>query len=351
MLKPTELLQPTKLNSTISLQNKIVMAPMTRAHALTDGTPSKDMVQYYAKRADAGLIVTEGAIISESATGYANVPGIHTTKHVEAWKKVTDAVHEKGGVIFLQIWHVGRVSHPSFLGGELPISASATRMQGRIRRSTGLYYGQSRQATLDEIRTVINQFANATTNAIQAGFDGVEIHGANGYLIDQFLHYDTNKRTDQYGDTPNNMAQFAIDIVDACIEKASAQRVGIRLSPGAYLNEIEGDNRDALVFKRLLEVLSTKNIAYVHTGNFDDSVTFRELDNKTMTAFIRENYNGRVIACGGYTVDTAENHIMNKDFDLVALGKPFIANPDLIQRLRDNIDLVDYQVSMLDSLN
>ena len=350
-MKNQNILKPIELNGDTKLKNRIVMAPMTRANAKANGTPSQAMVEYYAKRADAGLIITEGTIISQEATGYENVPGIYTPEHLKAWKKVTHAVHQKGGRIYLQLWHVGRVSHPSFLNGKLPVSASATTMQGRVRRAKELYYGKSREATLQELNLIIEQFALGAKNALDAGFDGVEIHGANGYLIDQFLHFSTNQRTDKYGGSAQNMAQFAIDIVDACIKAIGADRVGIRLSPGAYLNEIEGDVRDAAVFKKLLQDLSNKKLSYVHTGNFDDTVTFSELGNKTMTQFIREHYTGFVIASGGYTAESAEQQMMNNEFDLVAFGKPFIANPDLVFRLKNNLNLIQYESSMLDTMN
>ncbi len=326
------------------------MAPMTRCMADDVNSPTEMMAAYYRRRAGAGLIVTEGTIISPSATGYNNVPGIFTQKQIDGWRLVTEAVHHDDGRIFLQIWHVGRVSHPSFLNGELPISASDTVMTGRIKRSEGLNYGPARAATIDEIHALVVCFANAAENAMKAGFDGVEIHGANGYLIDQFLHCHTNLRQDEYGVTPENMVKFPLDVVNACIQRIGAHKVGVRLSPGAYLNEIVGDKRDKLVFQTLFERLNKLSLAYVHTGNFSDKVLFPELDNKTMTAFIRANYQGTLIACGGYSFEEAQNHIKNHDFDLIAIGRPFIANPDLISKLKKDESIRAYDDSMLSTL-
>lgn len=344
------LFSPYVLNSLLTLKNKIVMAPMTRAKADDQHVPTEMMIKYYEKRADAGLIITEGTVIGPNALGYPNVPGIFNAAQIAGWNKVTDAVHNKNGLIFMQIWHVGRVSHPHFLSGELPISASETVMNAAIPRSAPLTYGKSRAATLKEINDLVKAYANAAKNAIQAGFDGIEIHGANGYLIDQFLHYDTNRRLDEYGGTPENMTRFALEVVNACGEAIGYERVSIRLSPGAYLNEIVGDKRDADVFKFLLNELNHLPIAYVHTGNFNDAQVFNELDEMTMTTFMRTYYQGTLIACGGYNLKNAEDRISNDEFDLVAMGRPFIANPDLINMLKQNAELKPYHVSMLDSL-
>lgn len=351
MMTPKKLFDEYRLNHLFTLKNKILMAPMTRAKANDDLTPTIEMAQYYARRSDAGLIITEGTVISPEGLGYWNVPGIFNDSHIKGWRQVTDAVHQKNGLIFMQLWHVGRVSHPNFLNGSLPISASETTMKGRISRADGLFYGKSRAATANEIKDIIKDFAQAAKNAILAGFDGIEIHGANGYLIDQFLHYATNERTDAYGHSAEKMARFALDIVKACGEMIGYERVGLRLSPGAYLNEIVGDKRDAEVFKYLLEKLNSLPIAYIHTGNFDDSQKFSELNDLTMTAFIRSYYKGTVIACGGYSKEKAEKSIAQGEADLIAIGRPFIANPDLIQRLTQDEVLKNYDVSMLAALN
>lgn len=344
------LLTEFQLNHKLTLKNRIIMAPMTRVKANDDWVPTQAMAEYYARRAAAGLIITEGTIIRPDGTGYSNAPGIFTAAQIKGWQKVTAAVHKNGGLIFNQIWHVGRVSHPHFLNGAFPISASETIMQNRISRAQDLTYGKSRAATLEEIQQLIRDYATAAANAMKANFDGIEIHGANGYLIDQFLHYHTNKREDDYGGTPENMARFALEVVKACGEAIGYERVGLRLSPGAYLHEIIGEDRDALVFKYLLQELNKLPIAYIHTGNFDDSHNFPELNNMTMTQFIRSNYQGVLIGCGSYSREKAQEHILKNNFDLIAMGRPFIANPDLIKRFQENRPLQNYNASLLNTL-
>lgn len=344
------LFQTYKLNNQITLKNRIIMAPMTRNVADDDLNPTEAMAAYYAKRADAGLIITEGTIIGPNARGYSNVPGIFTQSQIDGWKIVTDRVHENNGKIFLQLWHVGRVSHPNFLNGELPLSPSETIMTGRVSRSQGLNFGKSRALTLIEIKNLIENYKTAAKNAMLAGFDGVEIHGANGYLIDQFLHYHTNLRTDEYGGSSENMARFALAIVKAVSEEIGAHKVGLRLSPGAYLNEIVGDARDAEVFKYLLTQLNHYKLAYVHTGNFNDKVKFAELGDQTMTGFMRNYYQGTLIGSGSYAFDEANDQIKQSKFDLIAIGRPFIANPDLINKLQHNQDIISYDVKMLENL-
>lgn len=339
-----------RLNSLITLKNRIVMAPMTRVKATAHFVPTVAMADYYSRRADAGLILTEGTIIAENARGHDFVPGIFNQEQINAWKLVTAAVHAHQGLIFSQIWHVGRVSHPQFLSGVLPVSASATHMSGPISRSPGLNFGESRAASTDEITTIINDYKKAAENAMIAGFDGIEIHGANGYLIDQFLHYDTNHRVDNYGGSPENMARFCLEVVKACGDAIGYERVGLRLSPGAYLNQIKGDPRDKAVFMELFTQLNNLALAYVHTGNFNDQQTFPELDNLTMTDFIRVHYQGNLIACGSYSLDEVALDIAQRRFDLIAIGRPFIANPDLIQKLKNNEALTPYDVSMLNEL-
>ncbi|KTD45867.1 NADH-dependent flavin oxidoreductase, Oye family [Legionella rubrilucens] len=344
------LLQPYQLNDFVQLKNRLVMAPMTRNMANDDLSPTPAMADYYARRADAGLIITEGTIIRPDGRGYSHVPGIYTAAQIKGWQAVTKAVHARQGKIFLQIWHVGRVSHPFFLNGQLPLSPSATTMKGKVARMKDLHYGTSREASLAEIHSLIASYATAARNAMEAGFDGIELHGANGYLIDQFLHYHTNLRGDDYGRTFRDKARFALEVVSACVAAIGAERVGLRLSPGAYLNEIAGDSRDAEVFQYLLQQLNEIQPAYVHTGNFDDSVQFSELGNKTMTEFIRHVYDGTVIASGGYTLERAAQGIDKGDFDLIAIGRPFIANPDLVERFKTQRPLLAYDASLLSTL-
>ena len=344
------LLEPFKLTPALTLKNRIVMAPMTRVNATPDFAPTKAMQDYYARRADAGLIITEGTIIAANARGHDQVPGIFTKEQIQGWKNITAAVHAKGGHIFQQIWHVGRVSHPHFLNGELPVAPSATSMSGRVNRSADLTYGAARELSPQEIDRLVMQYKTAAENAIAAGFDGVELHGANGYLIDQFLHHATNQRRDEFGGTAENMARFPLLIVRAIGESIGYQKLGLRLSPGAYLNEITTDRRDGEVFRYLLAELNSLALAYVHTGNFNDAARYGELDDHTMSEFIRQFYRGTLIGCGSYTINSAEKALAELQFDLIAFGRLFIANPDLIQKIQHQLPLTAYDASMLASL-
>ncbi len=340
------LLSSYKLSDTIYLKNRIVMAPMTRRCALEDHTPTEIMVPYYARRADAGLIVTEGTLISEDAIGYGNVPGIFTDEHINAWHKITTAVHQNGGIIFIQLWHCGRISNIKFHQGLFPISSSSTHANVMLG-STQLPCSPSREATKEEIDGLILTYTQAAKNAMAAGFDGIELHGANGYLIDQFLHECTNQRSDEYGNTPENRSRFVLDVIQSCGNAIGYDRVSIRLSPAGHMNEIITSHHDKHTFTYLLEKLNLFNIAYVHTGTFDDAIEYPELDNKTMTDFIRSVYNGTVIASGGYNLDSAKSKIDKKECDLVAIGRLFISNPNLILNLKTDNALIDYDKSML----
>lgn len=342
--------QPYQLHKKLMLKNRIVMAPMTRNMADSHLVPTLAMADYYQKRADAGLIITEGTIIRPDGRGFSNVPGIFTPAQIEGWRRVTEAVHEKNGHIFLQIWHVGRVSHPYFLEGNLPLAPSATVMTSKIPRAKDLYYGQSREMNLDEIKSLIESYAKAAANAIHAGFDGVEIHGANGYLVDQFLHHHTNQRIDNYGGSIENRTRFALEVIKSCGDIIGLNKVAIRLSPGAYVNEILGDARDYDVFHYLLDQLNRLDIAYIHTGNYDHKQTFAELRNQTMANFIRQYYQGTLIDCGSYNFQTGSEAIVNNQFDLLALGRPFLANSDLIARLKLDAEIESYHESMLTTL-
>ena len=343
------LLQPFKLSKRISLKNRVIMAPMTRRFADAEGCVTEKMKEYYAKRSDAGLIITEGTLISEDAIGYGNIPGIYTPEQITAWNKITERVHKNNGKIFLQLWHCGRVSHPNFHNGSFPISASSTQMKTPLGNS-GFQTGLSREASVKEIHSLIKDFAKAADNAIEAGFDGVEIHGANGYLIDQFNHHCTNLRYDDYGGTPEKMARFCLEVVKACGEKIGFDRVGLRLSPAGHMSEINSHYDDKLVFKYLLKQLEQLPICYVHTGNFDDSIVFEELDNMTMTDFIRCHYTKNVIAAGGYNLQTGIEFVKQHSNNLIAFGRPFIANPNLVDLIKHNHTWQKYDSKMLRKL-
>ena len=336
------------LGDSLILKNRVVMAPMTRSMATDSLVPTAEMARYYGRRADAGLIITEATIVRSDGQGYPNTPGIFNQDQVDGWSRVTDEVHRRGGKIFLQLWHVGRVSHPVYLNGELPIAPSTVPLDGSLPRHRDLQYGTPRALMLDEIQVVEEAFAQGAARAQRAGFDGVEIHGANGYLIDQFLHYHTNRRSDAYGGSPENMARFALEIVDAASAEVGAERVGIRLSPGAYVH-MDPSPDDATVFRVLLGSLESRKLAYVHAGIFDDSMSFDYLGG-TVGAFLRRHFRGTLMGNGEYTLDKAAQALYDGAFDLVSIGRPFIANPDLIGRLKSGLQLKEYEESMLNRL-
>lgn len=326
------------------LENRIVMSPMTRARTTQPGNiPNAMMADYYAQRASAGLIITEATQISNQGQGYSFTPGIHTKEHIEGWKLVTDAVHNKGGRIFLQLWHVGRMSHESFHKDGKPVAPSAIAPDAPVwvvDPATGVgnmvNCPTPRALEKAEIKEIVNDFAVAAENAIKAGFDGVEIHGANGYLIDQFLRRTSNQRTDEYGGSQQNRIRFLKEVVDAVTKTVGANRTGIRLSP--FITE-RGMKDDEIIETILLAAKELDNIGllYIHLSeaDWDDAPTIPE----KFRHDLRNVYKGNIIVAGKYTKQRAED-ILNKDLaDLVAFGRPFIANPDLPRRYMENLPL------------
>lgn len=349
----SNLFQPYVLNKTITLNNRILMAPLTRCMADPNLVPTVTMAEYYGRRAEAGLIISEATIIRPDAQGYPNTPGLFTQQQINGWKLVTTAVHNKGGKIFAQLWHTGRVAHPFFFEANNNNSSdvmapSAIAVNGNVPRMRELTYQVPKAVTQEDIEQLVADFAQAANNAIEAGFDGVEIHGANGYLIDQFLHFDSNHRSDQYGETAENMCRFPLAVVDAIIACIGSDKTAIRVSPGAYFN-MSGDQKDRQVFDYLLKALEQRNLAYLHQGMFDDSVEFDYLGGRVST-YIRSNYSKTFVAAGGYTADSASAAIKANEFDLIAIGRPFIANSDYVSKVREGEQLVDYSDQMLTSL-
>ena len=339
------LFNSAKLSDTLSLKNRIVMAPMTRSMADDNLVPTAAMAEYYGRRAATGLIVAEATIISPLGQGYPNTPGLYSRAQIDGWKKVTDKVHQNGGKIFAQIWHCGRVSHPIYLNGEKPVAPSAVALNGRVPRTEELHYGMPREITAGEIKAVIQQFAQAAANAREAGFDGIELHAANGYLLDQFLHFETNQRSDAWGGSVENMTRILFDVIDAV--KQTIDHVSVRLSPSAYLH-IEHDPRDKDVFDYLLPRLNDYNLTYVHTGMFEDS--HQEHLDATVTQYIRSHYKGTLIANGGYDADSGRTALLKGDADLIAIGRPLIANPDYVEKIRNNEVLIDFHNDHLNEL-
>jgi len=337
-----------KLSKSITLKNKIIMAPLTRCFADDDLVPTELSAKYYERRADAGLIISEATLITQKGQGYPNTPGIYNEKQIQAWKNITQKVHDKGGKMFSQIWHTGKISHSSLLDGDLPVSASAVRLEGIVSRTDNLSYETPRALENSEVKTIVEQFISAAKNAMSANFDGVEIHGANGYLIDQFLLQETNVREDEYGGSIENRARFALEIVDGVVEALGADKVGIRLSPATYtgLGHTKGDE-DTYIY--LLKEIEKRELAYVHVGIFDDSVEYDYLQG-TPSEFIRKHYNGTLISTGGYTPNSSIENIENGKYDLIALGRVFISNPDLVEKIKNNSEIIEYEESALATL-
>ena len=342
------LFQPFALNGTLTLDNRILMAPLTRCMADDNLVPTQAMADYYARRADTGLIISEATIIRPDGQGYPNTPGIFSAEQIAGWQNVTSAVHAKGGKIFAQLWHTGRVAHPHFFGGEYVLAPSAKKVEGSVPRMRELTYTVPKPATAEEIEQLVTDYAQAAENAIEAGFDGVEIHGANGYLIDQFLHYSSNDREDEFGGTPENMARFPLAVVDAVVKQIGADRTALRVSPGAYFN-IEGDERDRQVFDHFLTELEQRELAFLHIGIFDDSMEFNYLGG-TASNYVRNHYSKILVGVGSYTAETGSEAIRNDKFDLLAIGRPLIANPDYIKKVKKGEALVEYSDAMLAEL-
>ncbi|MEZ8824555.1 alkene reductase [Vibrio amylolyticus] len=342
------LFQPLELNNTITLQNKILMAPLTRCMADDELVPTQAMVDYYARRADTGLIISEATIIRPDGQGYPNTPGLFSAKQIDGWRKVTDAVHQNGGKIFAQLWHTGRVAHPHFFDGEFVLAPSAIAVDGSVPRMRELTYTVPKPATKEELDQLVADFSQAAANAIDAGFDGVEIHGANGYLLDQFLHYSSNTRDDEFGGNAENMARFPLAVTDAVSERIGADRTALRVSPGAYFN-IDADKRDRAVFDYFLKELDARNLAYLHVGIFDDAMVFDYLEGSA-SEYIRANYSKTLVGVGSLTAEAGSKAIEENKFDLLAIGRPLIANPDYVAKVKSGQALVEYSDEMLMSL-
>lgn len=333
----------------ITIPNRVIMAPLTRMRSKQPGNIPYDLnAEYYSQRASAGLIISEATQISQQGQGYPATPGIHSKEQIEGWKLVTNAVHEKGGRMFLQLWHVGRISHSSHQpNGGLPVAPSAIKPTGNVFTADWkqLPYETPRALEISEIADIIMDYKNASTNAKEAGFDGVEVHGANGYLLDQFLEDGSNKRTDIYGGSIENRARFLLEAVDAAINVCGKGRVGVRLSPYGTFNDMSDSNPVAL-FKYVLEQLSERCIAYVHmiepraTGAGGGDGVLQ--DAPSTSEIFRKYFKGAFISAGGYDAENAKQAVESGAVDAVAFGRHFIANPDLPKRLEISAPLNKY---------
>ncbi|WP_129830932.1 alkene reductase [Vibrio parahaemolyticus] len=345
------LFQPIQLGS-LSLKNRIVMPPMTRSRASQPGNVANDMMAtYYAQRAEAGLIVAEGTQISPMGQGYAWTPGIYSPEQIAGWKKVTDAVHEKGGVIFAQLWHVGRVTHSDNIGGEQPISSSALKAENvKVFIDNGtdepgfVDVVEPREMTKQDIKNVIEEYRQAALNAIKAGFDGVELHAANGYLVNQFIDSEANNRTDEFGGSIENRLRFLGEVVEAMTQAIGAERVGVRLAPFTSLNGTV-DSTPVDTYTAAAALLDKLNVAYIHIAEVDwDDAPDTPHDFKTA---VREAYKGTLIYAGRYNAEKAQHAIESGLADMIGFGRPFVANPDLPSRIKHGYSLAEHDPATL----
>jgi N-ethylmaleimide reductase len=345
----TSLFDPLVLGGELTLPNRVVMAPLTRMRSKQPGNiPVELNAEYYAQRASAGLIISEATQICQQGQGYPATPGIHSPEQVEGWKLVTETVHEAGGRIFLQLWHVGRISHPSHQpGGALPVAPSAIKPSGGTFSADWkpVAFETPRALETTEVRELVQQYRLAAENAKSAGFDGVEVHGANGYLLDQFLQDGSNKRTDEYGGSIENRARFLLEVIDEAVAVWGKGRVGVRLSPYGTFNDMS-DSDPVALFTYVLKQLDARGIGYVHiieprssnAGGADGTV---EGAPRTAELF-RKAFSGVLISAGGYNREDAIATVASGLADAIAFGRLFISNPDLPERLKNNVPLNPY---------
>lgn len=334
----TDLFSPVRLGP-CRLDNRIVMAPMTRNRASDSFVPQPIAATYYGQRAAAGLIITEGAQVSPEAAGYPRTPGIYDDAQVDGWRVVTRAVHERGGRIFLQLWHAGRISHPLVQpAGAAPVAPSAIQAAGTLTTPAGIRpYVVPRALATDEVPGIVAQFRHGARCALAAEFDGVELHAANGYLLDQFLRSGSNRRSDRYGGSIENRTRLLLEVTEAVIEVWGEGRVGVHLSPLVDVHDVHDDDPEAL-FGNVAEALGHHRLAYLHV--FETIVPHPQTPSRTFDVrALRRTYPGTYIANGGYDLRRANAAIEASEADLVSFGRPFIANPDLPQRWRTGAPL------------
>lgn len=341
----SDLFSPYQLGP-LTLPNRIVMAPLTRNRAAPGLLPSEHAAEYYAQRASAGLIITEATQVSVQAQGYQDTPGLYTTEQIAAWRTVTDAVHAKGGRIFVQLWHVGRVSHVDLHGGKAPVAPSAIRAEAKTFVNDSFAdVSEPRALELDELPGIVESFRQAAANAIEAGFDGVEVHGANGYLLDEFLRETANVRTDAYGGSIENRARLLLEVTAAVAGEVGADRTGVRLSPVSPASGIVPADDEQPQFDHVAERLGEMKIAYLHvvegaTGGPREAKPFDY-------GALRRKFGGTFLANNGFDKTLAEEQLAAGKADLFAFGRGFIANPDFVERLKLGAELNQLDPSTL----
>ena len=324
------LFEPLKVGD-LTLRNRVVMAPLTRQRASAGRVPNDLMVEYYTQRAGAGMILTEATAVTPQGVGYADTPGLWSPEQVKGWRKVTSAVHDKGSLIVAQLWHVGRISDPIFLDGELPVAPSAIAAQGHVSHvRPKRAYVTPRALETAEIPGVVEAYRHGAQMAMEAGFDGVEVHAANGYLLDQFLQDSTNHRSDQYGGSLENRARLLLEVVDACVAVWGAGRVGVHLSPRGDIHTM-GDSDLAGTFSYVARELGKRGIAFLCVREREGA--------DSLGPALKAEFGGVYIANEGYTRESAEAAVAAGKADAVAFGVPYIATPDLAERLHRNAPL------------
>lgn len=324
----------------LSLKNRMVMAPLTRSRANDDRTANELMARYYAQRASAGLLIAEATVVSQQGIGWANSPGIYNDAQMESWKQVTQAVHQKQGRIFLQLWHTGRASHSYYqIDNQPPVAPSAIAIQGDgVNTPEGkLPHEVPRALETEELPGIVDDYRQGARRALEAGFDGVEIHAANGYLLDEFLQSKTNHRTDAYGGSTENRYRLLREVTEAILQEVPSQQVGIRLSPNGVFNDMGSpDFHEQFLF--VAQRLDRYNLAYLHVID-GLGFGFHELGEAMTLEQFREVYTGTLMGNCGYDRDAAEQAIASGHADLIAFGRPFISNPDLVERFAQNAEL------------
>jgi N-ethylmaleimide reductase len=327
------LLEESKLSGLL-LSSKIVMAPLTRKRSTKEHVPVPIMAEYYAQRSSAGLIIAEGSSPSPNGAGYANMPGLYNEEQKEAWIPITKAVHKKGGKIFLQVMHTGRVGHSNNLdhGAEV-LGPSSIRQEGEISTydNDKQPYTVPRAMTIDEIKTSIDEFRRCSELAIEAGFDGVEIHSAHGYLPNQFLNQSSNTRTDEYGGEIKNRIRFLLEVIKSSCSAIGSEKVALRISPFSYADTKENPSELFRVYNALIEELNSLDLAYLHLSHMGEPYP----EKFKLWKELRSNYNGTLMLCGDFTKESAEKTLLDNEADLIAFGRDFIANPDLVERFKN----------------
>lgn len=329
----------------LTLKNRVVMAPMTRSRADNeDSAPTEMHTEYYKQRSGAGLIISEGSQVSKRAVGYINTPGIHNPKQIEGWEKVTKAVHDEGGKIFMQLWHVGRISHPDFHNGDKPISASAINPNSEVYTQNGFKDTVTpKEMTRDEIKDTVQEFKRAAKNAVDADFDGIEIHSSNGYLFHQFFNNSSNKRTDDYGGSDENKARILFEVLDAVKVFYPENRIGVRLNPSLHnIFGMTADEETIPTFEYIVKRLNDYDLAYLHLSEPFNDVSDVDFLVKDIAKHFRPLYKGTLMINSNFDQEKGNKVIEDGDADLVAYGKLFISNPDLPKRFEKNAELADW---------